>query len=82
VSRSKSNKVVPNAGAVPSGTAADTGIDEQNADTALRKPKTDTSPGSPDYALSGPLAAKVPPMRKPQGEQTGAVPPKSYGGSS
>ena len=77
----KTTRSVPNAGAVPSGTAADTGIDEQNADTALRKPMTNTAPGSPDYALSGPLAAKVPPMRKPQGESAGAVPPKSYGGS-
>jgi hypothetical protein len=65
---SKSNKVVPNAGAVPSGTAADTGIDEQNADTALRKPKTDTSPGSDAYKLSGPLGAKIPPERPKQGE--------------
>jgi hypothetical protein len=45
------------------------------------RPMTNTAPGSSDYALSGPLGAKVPPMRKPQGEQTGAVPPKSYGGS-
>ena len=45
------------------------------------RPMTDTSPGSAAYALSGPLAAKVAPLRKPQGEQTGAVPPKSYGGS-
>jgi hypothetical protein len=45
------------------------------------RPMTNTAPGSPDYALKGPLADRVPKMRKPQGEQTGAVPPKSYGGS-
>jgi hypothetical protein len=63
---SKPNKVVPNAGAVPSGTAADTGIDEQNADTALRKPLEDRGPGS--VKLSGPLAARIPPERPKQGE--------------
>jgi hypothetical protein len=32
------------------------------------RPKTDTSPGSPDYALSGPLADRIPPERPKQGE--------------
>jgi hypothetical protein len=48
---------------------------------ASPRPITNTAPGSPDYALSGPLGAKVAPMRKPQGETAGAVPPKTYGGS-
>ena len=62
----KSNKVIPNAGAVPSGTAADTGVDAQNADKALRKPLEDRGPGS--VKLTGPLAARIPKERDPQGE--------------
>jgi hypothetical protein len=45
------------------------------------RPLTSTAPGSSDYALSGPLADRVPKMRVPQGEQTGSIPPKSHGGS-
>jgi hypothetical protein len=60
------SKVIPNAGPVPSGTAADTGIDAQNADKALRKPLEDRGPGS--VKLSGPLSARIPPERAPQGE--------------
>ena len=65
---------IPNAGVVPSGTAADTGIDEQNADVALRKPLTDTSPGSDAYKLSGVLGATEPgglPERPDYGPGTG-----------
>jgi hypothetical protein len=35
---------------------------------AKQRPLTNTAPGSPDYALSGPLAAKIPPERPKQGE--------------
>ena len=41
------------------------------------RPLTDTSPGSAAYALKGPLAATVAPLRVRQGESAGAVPPKS-----
>lgn len=69
------SKSTDNLGPVPSGVAADVGVDEQNADEALRQPLTNTAPGSPDYALKGPLAMKTPPMRPEQGEAAGAVPP-------
>jgi hypothetical protein len=42
---------------------------------ASPRPKTDTSPGSGAYALSGPLAARVPGERPAQGEGSGAIPP-------